>query len=110
MTDDTPLFDARDERTFAAALDAWGIDAQVDKAEEEAAEFLVASKHYGRGKIGADELVDELADLRVMQEQLSRFVGQERVAKRVQEKMDRLRERLPEDCDVTAESPGGDGA
>jgi len=97
MADDTeqsPLFDNQDRETFRAAVETWGIDAQADMAEEEAAEFIVASKHYAQGKIDADELVDELADIRIMQEQLTEFIGRERVERRVREKMDRLRERL----------------
>lgn len=97
MTDD-PLFDAADRATFQAAVDEWGIDAQANMAEEEAAEFIVASKHYARGKISADALVDELADVRIMYEQLARFIGRERVESRVETKMDRLRERLPDDA------------
>ena len=97
MADDTeqsPLFDNQDRETFRDAIETWGIDAQADIAEEEAAEFIAASKHYARGKIDADELVDELADIRIMQEQLTKFIGRERVERRVQEKMDRLREQL----------------
>lgn len=89
-------FDEQDRRTFEAALKVWGIDAQADMAEEEAAEFIAASKHYARGKVGEDELIDELADLRIMQEQLSLFIGPDAVEERVEEKMDRLRERLEE--------------
>ena len=47
---DAPLFDERDARTFQAALDAWGVDAQFNMAEEEAAEFIVACKHHGGEK------------------------------------------------------------
>ena len=90
------LFDAEDRETFERALEMWGIDAQVDMAEEEAAEFVVASKHYARGKVDRDEMIDELADLRIMFEQLSMFIGREDTEKRVGEKMDRLRERLAE--------------
>jgi NTP pyrophosphatase (non-canonical NTP hydrolase) len=89
-----PLFDARDRRTFERALDHWGIDAQVDKAEEEAFEFGAASKHYAQGRADVDELVDELADLQIMLAQLSQFLGRERVEQRVDEKMGRLRRRL----------------
>lgn len=95
------LFDERDEQTFEAAVEAWGIDAQVDMAEEEAAEFIAASKHHSRGKADVDAVIDELADIRIMYEQLSRFLGQERVEARVKEKMDRLRERLPDEHSVT---------
>lgn len=91
-----PLFDRNDRGTLQLAVDTWGIDAQADMAEEEAAEFIAASKHYARGKADADDLIDELADLRIMYEQLSMFVGQERVENRVNEKMDRLRDRLRE--------------
>ena len=93
-TERSPLFDDQDQETFRAAVETWGIDAQADMAEEEAAEFIVASKHYARGKIDANELIDELADIRIMQEQLAEFIGRERVEQRIQEKMDRLRERL----------------
>lgn len=41
-------------------------------------------------------MIDELADLRIMQEQLTEFVGRDRVEERVEDKMDRLRERLDE--------------
>jgi hypothetical protein len=93
---DSELFDTTDRSTFEQAIDTWGIDAQVAMAEEEAAEFLVASKHYARGKASTAELVDELADLRIMQEQLTMFIGRARVEDRVAEKMERLRERLEE--------------
>jgi len=63
-TERSPLFDEQDRETFRAAVDTWGIDAQADMAEEEAAEFIAASKHYARGKVDADKLVDELADIR----------------------------------------------
>lgn len=95
-TNESALFDAEDMATFEAAVETWGIDAQANMAEEEAAEFIVASKHYARGKIDPEELIDELADLRIMQEQLALFIGRDRVEQRVNEKMDRLRERLEE--------------
>lgn len=100
QTSDQPLFDELDQATFEAAVDEWGIDAQASMAEEEAAEFIVASKHYARGKTGANELIDELADLRIMYEQLAMFVGQEDVEERVRVKMNRLRERLPRDVET----------
>jgi len=97
------LFDERDRATFEAAVDEWGIEAQVYMAEEEAAEFIVASKHFVREKADEDDVIDELADLRIMSEQLTEFIGRGRVEDRVQTKMSRLRERLP--CDV---QPGTD--
>lgn len=104
---DRPLFDELDHATFDAAVDEWGIDAQASMAEEEAAEFVVASKHYTRGKIGPDELIDELADVRIMYEQLAMFLGRDDVEARVRTKMDRLRERLPRDVTPEEEPNGG---
>jgi len=63
-------------------------------AEEEAAEFIVASKHFSRGKVDEEDIVDELADLRIMHEQLTEFIGRNKVTSRIEEKMERLRERL----------------
>jgi hypothetical protein len=103
----SPLFDEQDRETFRAAVETWGIDAQADMAEEEAAEFIAASKHYARGKVNADELVDELADIRIMQEQLAEFIGRERVEQRIQEKMDRLRERLDQSIAPGTDRSGG---
>lgn len=88
------LFTAEDYNTFEAAIDEWGIDAQAEMAEEEAAEFIVASKHWARGKAEPEDVIDELADLRIMAEQLSQFIGKEAVDERTQEKMDQLQERL----------------
>jgi hypothetical protein len=109
-TERSPLFDKQDRETFRAAVETWGIHAQADMAEEEAAEFIAASKHYARGKVDADRLVDELADIRIMQEQLAEFIGRERVEQRIQEKMDRLRERLDQsDASGYNRSKGSDG-
>lgn len=91
------LFTERDRETFREAVETWGIDAQVNMAEEEAAEFIVASKHHRRGKADIEDVIDELADLRIMYEQLSLYVGSDDVEGRVQEKMDRLRERLADE-------------
>ena len=89
-------FDKQDRETLERAVGTWGIDAQADMAEEECAELIVASKHYARGKIDAEELIDELADVRIMCEQLSVYISPRRVDDRVSEKMDRLRERIEE--------------
>ena len=90
------MFDDADREAFRQAVKTWGIEAQADMAEEEAAEFVVASKHSARGKVDSDELIDELADLRIMYEQLAWYIGRDRVEDRVETKMDRLRERLEE--------------
>lgn len=91
------LFDRHDRETLERAVDKWGIEAQADMAEEECAEFIAASKHHRRDKVPVEHVIDELADIRIMYEQLALFFGRETVEFRVQEKMDRLRERIRED-------------
>lgn len=68
------LFDGDDQATFEHALDVWGIDAQAEQAEEEVAELLVELRRYNRGEGTVEGLVDELADVRVMYEQLDLFL------------------------------------
>ena len=51
-------------------------------------------------------MIDELADIRIMYEQLSLFLGKPRVDRRVREKMDRLRDRLPEEHRLEQDGEG----
>lgn len=100
------LFDRADRETFREAVAAWGIGDQREMAEEECAEFIVASKHFARGKAPIGDVVDELADLRIMVEQLTEFFGRATVEDRVRYKMDRLRERLDEGDPPTGNNGG----
>ena len=53
------------------AVGKWGEEAQLRQAQEEAAELIVAINHYLRGRaLSLDHLVRELADMRIMMEQL----------------------------------------
>jgi len=90
-------FTPEDRATFRETVDTWGIDAQAEMAEEEAAEFIVESKHWARDKNEPEDVIDELADLRIMIEQLSLFLGRDEVDDRIRIKMDRLRERLEDE-------------
>lgn len=94
-----PLFDDEDLATFEEAIDTWGIDAQVDMAVEELAELIVTLRHVDREKADFHHARDELADVRIMFEQLAWFLGREETHDRVRVKMDRLRERLQEAAD-----------
>lgn len=91
------LFDDRDRETFAQAIEKWGWQPQVDMATEEAGELIVALSRFMRGRNDEEDVVDEVADVRIMCEQLTEFIGREKVENRVTVKMDRLRERLEED-------------
>lgn len=96
-----PLFDDQDRETFRLAVETWGRDAQTDMAVEELGEAIqelagaiVTLQHLKRDRADWNDVHDELADIRIMYEQLRWYFGPEFVDERVQQKMDRLRERL----------------
>lgn len=89
-----PLFGEEDADTFRRAVETWGLDAQIDMAVEECGEVIVALQHLQRERADREEVIEELADLRIMFEQLRWYFGQDFVDPVVEEKMGRLRERL----------------
>lgn len=90
------VFSEADRETFREAVETWGWEPQVDMATEEAGELIVALSRYMRGRNDEEDVVDELADVRIMCEQLTEFIGREQVEEHVSVKMNRLRERLEE--------------
>lgn len=90
----TDLFTEEDQETLQKAVYKWGHSAQVDMAVEEMAEAIVALQHHRRGRESRDELLKELADVRIMWEQMALMWDSEAIERHVREKMDRLEERL----------------
>lgn len=91
MSDDDSLYDD--------ALDTWGLQAQVDQAIEELAELIVALEGDDR-----EAVIDELADVQVMVDQLAVAFDANAVDERVADKQERLRERIQ---DARAYTDGG---
>lgn len=87
-------FSESDKETFEQAIDTWGLDVQLEKAEEEAAELLLALKHYRAGKIPIEELFDEIADVKIMIGQLNHSMNSELIDRRIDQKMVRLDQLL----------------
>lgn len=90
------LFDDEDRETFQAAVETWGWEPQVDMATEEAGELIVALSRFMRGRNDKEDVIDELADVRIMYEQLAEFIGRDKVEDHTRAKMYRLRKRLEE--------------
>lgn len=88
------LFGPDDRDTFREAIETWGLPAQIDMAVEECGEVVVALQHLQRERTDRREVIEELADLRIMYEQLRWYFGQDFVDPVVRDKMNRLRERL----------------
>ena len=79
---------------YQQALAKWGDDAQMEMSVEECAEWTVAVKHYKRGRVGKEKLAEELADNRIMQEQMIEVVGRKLYNAALTAKLDRLAETL----------------
>lgn len=84
---------------FKKALKTWGQEAQLRMAQEECAELIHAiSKFLRKGTKTAHliNLIDEIADVKIMISQLEIIVGQASLEYCVEKKLQRLRKRLNE--------------
>lgn len=93
-----------DSDVLRQAVNTWGIKSQLQMAQEECAELVVAVSHYQRNPTPAtfESVVDELADVKIMTEQLELIFGQAEVAIAVNTKLVRLQERLRERLEAEA--------
>ncbi len=78
------------EQIYQATLAKWGEEAQYDQAVEECAELIAALKHYRRGKIDRQAVIDELADVSLMLGQLTWMFGQRDVEQAIAAKLRKL--------------------
>ena len=79
---------------YQRAVDVFGIQPQLDQAQEECAELIVDINHLRRGRLMLEELVEEVADVSIMVEQLRLIVGPEKVANIIAEKLGKLEKKL----------------
>lgn len=84
-----------EDRIHKAALDTWGMEAQLGMLVEECAELIVAVQHLRRKRIGMGTLIEEMADVENMLAQFKRLFPILFELKRVQ-KLERLEQRLIE--------------
>ena len=82
--------------TLEKAVNTYGLDNQLNQLQEECAELIVAVNKCRRNNfIDLDPLVDELADVTIMMEQIiNHFNLENRVHDMIQFKLNRLKERL----------------
>lgn len=84
------------EKIYQATIARWGVDAQYDQAIEECAELIAALKHFKRGKISEQEVIDELADATLMLGQLRWMFGHDQVEAAISKKLAKLNHLLAE--------------
>lgn len=85
---------ASDRALFVNVLKAWGSDSQVKMMCEECGELIVAIQQYYRGRTSIEDIAEEIADVKIMANQMSLIVGEDLVEKKVREKINRLETRL----------------
>lgn len=91
-----PLPEEREE-LYRQAQMQWGHEAQMQKAAEEFAEVAAVLNRALLGQADGDEVLDELADARIMLEQMETLHTDEAVEERLAEKT----------CDLEARLAGG---
>jgi NTP pyrophosphatase (non-canonical NTP hydrolase) len=86
------------------ALDKWGMNAQLDQMAEECAEFIIALNHFRRGRINEQQLLEEIADVSVMvQEMKVYFYEQVEVIEK--RKIRRLNRKINSEIDKAGLKP-----
>lgn len=81
------------------AVDFYGPEQQLAQTQEEAAELITAISHYRRVREGSmAELIEEVADMKIMLRQMMYILDGEEVNKAVSMKIDRLEKQLKKDA------------
>ena len=77
------------------ALDHYGTASQLDVAQEELAELVVAISHFRRGRDESKQrIIEEISDVIIMTQQLCLVFGKQEVDDTVQQKLRRLKEKI----------------
>jgi len=83
------------EKLYKDCMEFWGLERQSRMLQEECAELIVAISHYFRSRTNATaDLVEELADVYLMLNQLISHFGEDIVMDVVDWKSDRVKEKL----------------
>lgn len=90
-----------DERIMQQAIETYGVQAQCDVAIEEMAELTKAivkirrvADDYGKTQVALDNLLEEIADVDIMIDQLKIMWGPKQVEEYRRKKLERLEKRL----------------
>ncbi len=81
---------------YHSAVTKWGRDAQYEQVVEECAELIAAIKHFRRGKVSEQVVVEELADVLLMVGQMVYMLGEDAVRGATEVKVRKLEKLLAE--------------
>ena len=82
---------------YEKIIHKWGKQGQYEQMIEECAELITALKHYQRGKIDSQAVIDEIADVTLMLGQLTWMFGEEQVNEAITSKLEKLNTLLAEE-------------
>lgn len=99
-----PLHDPNAKKVLRSALDTWGAEAQTLMVFEEMSELQKELCKHARGKYNWSAIAEEIADVRIMLDQMCILHHCEDAAEKYySEKLARLRERVKEAGGVSNE-------
>jgi len=78
---------------YKAAVDKWGVPAQMNMMVEECAEAILAIRHWDRKRISTEKMVEEFVDVFVMVNQM-KYIFPKEFQKMLAFKTMRLEKRL----------------
>jgi NTP pyrophosphatase (non-canonical NTP hydrolase) len=86
------------DNIYFKAIEKWGEQAQIGMAIEECSELITCLVKLGRNKNSStkEQVIDEIADVMIMMEQLQHVFGFSKVADRKDFKLTRLKQRVDE--------------
>lgn len=85
------------QQIIREAIDTYGYDSQRWMAIEEMAELSNALAKRRRGRASINDIISEIADVRIMMAQLSYLYGEKQVEEEIDRKLLRLKERIDND-------------
>ncbi len=85
------------EKLYKDCAEFWGFEKQAREAQEECSELITAISHYLRGRKDAPaELVEKIADVYLMLNQLISYFGEDWIMEIVDWKSDKIKRKLEE--------------
>lgn len=82
------------EEIYQKAVEQYGVEPQTKMAIEEMAELTNALMKLARGRVTVDDIVEEIADVTIMMQQLAYIYGRKNVDLQIDYKSQRLARRL----------------
>jgi len=82
---------------YDECIEFWGPERQLRMLQEECGELIVAISHFLRERTGGlENLIEELADVKLMGDQIISYIGKDSVLHVLDYKSDRTANRLEE--------------